>query len=54
MENLAGVQDVFCGSETVIHMKKGAGVPAPGAIEKVFTSFKIVCNGIERDDSALL
>ena len=54
MKNLAGVQDVFCGPETVVHMKRGSAALAPEAIEKALAEFEIACEGVERDDSAVL
>ena len=54
IENVAGVQDVFCGPTTIVHMKSGSAALAPGVIEKVMEEFEIVVDGIERDDSAVL
>lgn len=54
MKDLAGVQDVFCGPETVVHLKRGSAALAPEAIEELLARFEIECDGVERDDSALL
>jgi hypothetical protein len=54
MKNLPGVQDVFCGPETVIHMSNGSAPLAPKAIEAALAEFEIACEGIERDDTATL
>ena len=54
MKDLAGVQDVFCGPETVVHMKSGSAALAPEAIEEALAGFEIACDGVERDDSAML
>jgi hypothetical protein len=50
---VVGVQDVFCGPETVVHMKQGSAALAPEAIEEVLAKFKIACDGVKRDDSAM-
>jgi len=64
MKNLPGIQDVFCGPQTIVHLAAGhlsaghlsAGSEplAPGAIEALLAEFEIACEGIERDDSAVL
>lgn len=54
IKDLAGVQDVFCGPLTVIHMKAGSAAFTPESLEAVFEGYEIVCDGIERDDSAML
>lgn len=54
MKDYAGVQDVFCGPLTVVHMKRGSAALAPEAIEDVLEGFEIACDGVERDDSAML
>jgi len=54
MENVDGVQDVFCGTETVVHMKRGSAPLATEAIEGVFDEFEIEYESVERDDSAML
>ena len=48
------MQDVFCGPETVVFLKRGASAPQPDAIEEALEGFEIVVDGVERDDSALL
>ncbi len=54
MKDMAGVQDVFCGPETVVHMKSGSAAVTPEAIEKALEELKVACDGVERDDSAVL
>ena len=54
MNNLAGVQDVFCGKETIVHIKRGMAGPDPEAIEQALAGLAVVCNGVRRDDSAIL
>jgi hypothetical protein len=54
IENVAGVLDVFCGTETIVHMKSGSAALAPEMLESVFEEFEIASKGIERDDSAVL
>lgn len=54
MNDLPGVQDVFCGTITIVHMKRGSAALAPEAIEEALTAFEIVVDGVERDDSAVL
>jgi len=54
MKDVAGVQDVFCGPETVVHMKSGSVALSSEAIEEVLAGFEIACDGVERDDSAML
>ena len=54
MKNIAGIQDFFCGVETVVHMKKGSAVLDPRAIENVLEEFEIACDGVHRDDTAVL
>ena len=54
MNDVAGVQDVFCGTETVIYMKKGSVALSTEAVEKVLTGYKIAFEGIKRDDSVIL
>ena len=51
---MAGVQDVFCGPLTVVHMKQGGAACVPESLEEVFEGFEIVCDGIERDDTAIM
>ncbi len=54
MKDLAGVQDVFCGPETVVHLKRGSAPLAPKAIEEALAKHKVACDGVRRDDSAML
>lgn len=54
MQDFAGVQDVYCGPETVVHMKRGSAALAPEAIEAALAQFEIACEGVERDDTAVL
>jgi len=54
IKDMAGVQDVFCGPETVVHMKRGSAALDAEALEEVFTGFEIAFDGVERDDSAML
>lgn len=54
IKNLAGVQDVFCGPETIIHMQPGKTDLAEEALKDAFAEFEIVFEGLERDDSVLL
>lgn len=54
MKDLVGVQDVFCGPETVVHMKRGSKPLAPEALKEAFAKLKIECDGVRRDDSAML
>ncbi len=54
MKDLDGVQDVFCGQETIVYMKSCKDELAPDAIQRVFDDFEIDCDGIERDDSVVL
>jgi hypothetical protein len=54
IQDLAGVQDVFCGTETVIHMKSGSAALSLEAIEEALVAFEIVVDGVKRDDSAVL
>ena len=35
-------------------MKGGSATPTPEAIEEALAGFEIACDGIERDDSAVL
>jgi hypothetical protein len=54
IKDLPGVQDVFCGPLTVVHMKRGSASLSPDALEAVFADYEIACDGIERDDTAML
>ncbi len=54
MKDLAGVQDVFCGPETVVHMKRGSAILTPKTIEEALAKYKIACDGVRGDDSAML
>ena len=54
MKDLAGVQDVFCGPETVVHMKRGSATLEPKAVEELLAKHKIAYDGMRRDDSAML
>lgn len=58
MKDQAGIQDVFCGAQTVVHMKSGKTQLAPeviaAAIEETLAEFEIACDGVERDDTAML
>ncbi|MBL4771044.1 MAG: hypothetical protein JKY61_07865 [Planctomycetes bacterium] len=54
MEDVAGVQDVFCGTETVIYMKKGSASLSPQAVEDILSGYKIAFEGVKRDDSVIL
>ena len=47
MKDLAGVQDIFCGPETVVHMKRGSAALAPEAIEKALAEFEIACETLD-------
>lgn len=51
---MPAVQDIFFGKETVVHIKPGGPVPLPEVIEAQLAKLKIVCDGIRRDDSAML
>ena len=54
MKDLTGVQDVFCGPQTVIHMKKGQSKLDLAAVKETLTKMKVKVEAIERDDSAVL
>jgi hypothetical protein len=54
INEVAGVQDVFCGVETIIHMKSGSAAPSADVLEEIFGELKVAFEGIERDDSAVL
>jgi hypothetical protein len=54
MEDLAGVQAVFCGPETVVYLKSGAVALSPQAIEEALVGLEIKVDGVARDDSVLL
>lgn len=54
MNDVAGVQDVFCGPLTVVHMKKGSAPLDTEALSKKLTDLKVVVESIARDDSAML
>jgi hypothetical protein len=51
---MAGVQDVFCGPETVVHLKHGATALEYDAIEDALEEFEVACESVKRDDSAVL
>ncbi len=51
---MAGVQDVFCGPETIVHLKHGATALEFEALEKALEAFEVECFSVERDDSAVL
>lgn len=54
MKDVDGVQDVFCGTETVVYVKRGGPSVSPEAIEAVLESFDLAVDGVERDDSVIL
>ena len=54
MKDMPGVQDVFCGPETVVFMKKGTPALKPEALQEALGKLKVECEGVERDDSAIL
>lgn len=54
MKDMAGVQDVFCGPETVVYVKNGSVAVAPDAIREALEGFELQVDSVERDDSALL
>ncbi len=54
IKNLPGVQDVFCGTETIVHMKSGSAALDAASLKEALSEFDIVCEGVERDDSRLL
>lgn len=54
INDVAGVQDVFCGNETVIHMESGSAAPSAEAIEAILVELEVAFEGLERDDSAVL
>lgn len=54
LKEVAGVQDVFCGVETIIHMKSGSAAPSADAIEAILVELEVAFEGLERDDSAVL
>ena len=51
---MPGVQDVFCGPETIVHLKHGATALEFDAIEQALEAFEVACYSVERDDSAVL
>lgn len=54
MKDMPGVQDVFFGRETVVHIKRGSAILTPEVIEEALAKLEIACDGIRRDDSAML
>ena len=54
MNDLDGVQDVFCGTETVVHLRAGSAPLTPEAIESALEEFEIEVESVVRDDSAVL
>jgi hypothetical protein len=54
LQDFPGVQDVFCGTETVIHIKRGAVAPSTEALTKALEDLKVACEGVVRDDSRML
>ncbi len=54
LKDFPGVQDVFCGPETIIHLKSGAEMPDAAALEDALVKLEVATDGIERDDSAML
>jgi hypothetical protein len=54
MKEMTGVQDVFCGPQTVVHLKRGSNALPPRAVEEMLERFEVACDGVQRDDSAML
>ena len=54
IKDMAGVQDVFCGPETIVYMKRGTVALSPEAIEEALEGLEIKVDGVARDDSVLL
>ena len=54
MREVAGVQDVFCGVETVIYMKSGSAAPSAESLKEIFGKLDVAFEGMERDDSTIL
>lgn len=48
------MQDVFCGPETIVHVKRGGGALDAEALERALVELEIECSGVARDDGALL
>ena len=48
------MQDIFCGKETVVHVKRGAEAPSAQAIEAALVALGVLCEGVRRDDSAVM
>ena len=54
LKDLPGVQDVFCGPKTIVHLKHGATVLEYDAIEDALEALEVACKNVKRDDSAVL
>lgn len=54
MQELAGVQDVFCGPETIVYARSARDDRMPAEIEAALIALEVACDGVERDDSAML
>ncbi|MGE3351703.1 MAG: hypothetical protein AB7O84_08185 [Planctomycetota bacterium] len=47
------MQDIFCGPETIVHVRSGAADPTPAAIAAALKRLGVDCEGVERDDAAM-
>jgi hypothetical protein len=54
LKEYPSVLDVFCGTETVIHMKSTNDMLEADALKEALVKLEVVCEGVERDDTAVL
>ena len=54
MNELPGVQDIFCGPQTIVYLKHGATALEYDAIEDALESYEVPCKSVNRDDSKVL
>tara|TARA_R110002126_G_scaffold23750_5_gene82932 strand:+ start:602 stop:766 length:165 start_codon:yes stop_codon:yes gene_type:complete len=54
MNELPGVQDIFCGPQTIVYLKHGATALEYDAIEDALESYEVPCKSVKRDDSKVL
>ncbi len=54
LKDFSGVQDVFCGPTTVVHMKKGSAPLEAKALEEALTELKVAVESISQEEQGVL
>lgn len=54
MTEYPAIQDVFCGVETIVHVRRGRAAPSTDEIANALTRLEVECGDVRRDDTATL